>query len=415
MMDHNELLSWLMISLTISPNSERFRNLLLKYGSAEDICEAAYGGARDFFNNEVKNFRTIHKDQAERIISYCNEHNIEIIAYEDKKYPKTLKHIYDPPSILYCCGNSDFISNDSIIAVVGARKISEYGMEITQKITYDAVKHGITIASGFAVGVDITAHMTAVRNGGKTVAVLGCGIGYPYPRPNMQYFDEIAENGAFISEFPPNTPPAPVNFPRRNRILVGISSGVAVMEASAKSGSLNSASHAVNQGKNLFVVPPKNINDSSFSGNSILLQKGAYPICSSDEIIKYFFEENLHDPSEYYPDKLKASFADENPSLQKDISPVSVVKEKKSTSSSKANVTNPDSDKNEKSAPELNFALDGNQKIIYDIIKASAYPVLAEDIADKSGLDISEVLSAITDLELSAIISSNDGQTYKIK
>lgn len=211
--------------------------------------------------------------------------DFEIIKITDKSYPNALKHIHKPPQKLYVKGSAEILNNFSI-AVVGTRKMSEYGKVQTEIITEFLAKNGITIISGFAKGIDITAHITAIKNNAPTIAVLGGGFNNIYPPAHKNYIDEILKNGAIISEYPPDEQPLKAYFPQRNRIIAGLSEATIVIEAPEKSGAIITAHLALNCGKEVFAVPA-DIDRENSRGCLKLIQKcEAHPIIFPSDILE---------------------------------------------------------------------------------------------------------------------------------
>lgn len=208
--------------------------------------------------------------------------NIRIIKKEDKEYPGLLKAISDPPKVLYCIGDVKLLSGRAL-GVVGSRKCSEYGRTTAMRIGETAARNDVTVVSGMAKGIDRFAHLGALGAGGKTIAVLGCGVNICYPKENRTLYEQIASEGLLISELPPDTKPMPYAFPRRNRIISGISEAVAVVEAGTGSGALITAETAASQGRDVFAVPG-NINSQYSLGTNKLLTDGAIPIAVIDDI-----------------------------------------------------------------------------------------------------------------------------------
>lgn len=198
---------------------------------------------------------------------------IEFISVEDPEYPPYLKHIYDPPSVLYVRGNINTLQLP-MFAVVGSRKATYYGLGVAEKIARELVAAGLCIVSGMARGIDTAGHRGALSAGGPTVAVLGCGVDVVYPRENKKIMSEIIHNGAVLSEFPPGTEPIAGNFPRRNRVISGLSRGVLVIEAAERSGSLITADFALEQGRDVFAVPGQVTNPIN-RGAHRLIKQGA--------------------------------------------------------------------------------------------------------------------------------------------
>jgi DNA processing protein len=209
---------------------------------------------------------------------------IKVLSPVDRDYPTNLRYVFDPPSTLYVKG--DIIPEDNIaIAVVGSRRATHYGLKNAESLSFELASKGITIISGLARGVDSAAHRGALKAGGRTIAVLGSGVNVIYPRENRQLSEDIAQNGAVVSEFPVDTPPAPQNFPRRNRIVSGLSLGVVVVEAAKKSGALITANCALEQGREIYALPGK-IDSFVSQGAHSLIKQGAKLVESTEDIIE---------------------------------------------------------------------------------------------------------------------------------
>jgi len=217
-------------------------------------------------------------ETAKRIV--CS--SIRVIRITDESYPESLKYISDPPLVLYTKG--ELPCKNPVIAVVGSRRATSYGLNSAELLSYQLSKCGITIASGMARGIDSRAHAGALKAGGKTIAVLGCGIDIVYPIENRKLMNSIIENGAVITEYLPGVQPYPYNFPSRNRIISGISSGVLVVEAGDDSGSLITADCALEQGREVFAVPG-NIDHPNSRGTNRLIREGAKIVLGVDDIL----------------------------------------------------------------------------------------------------------------------------------
>lgn len=215
------------------------------------------------------------------------ENQIITISIESNNYPEKLKKIYDPPKVLYVLGNEQILNNDSI-AIVGCRKATEYGKKAAIYFASNLAKQDITIISGLAKGIDSYAHIGALQAKGKTIAVIGSGLDIIYPTENQKLAQEIIKSGgAIISEYPLGTKPEKEHFPARNRIISGLSDSVLVVEAKEKSGSLITADFAMEQGKDVFVVPG-NINSLNSVGTNNLIKDGAALVNNYNDILNSF-------------------------------------------------------------------------------------------------------------------------------
>ncbi|MBU3934057.1 MAG: DNA-processing protein DprA [Candidatus Omnitrophica bacterium] len=212
------------------------------------------------------------------------KNKIRALHLTGEGYPTNLKYIYDPPPDLYIKGN--IIPQDNIaIAIVGSRQASYYGLKNAQELAFELAAGGITIISGLARGVDSAAHRGALKAKGRTIAVLGSGLNMIYPVENKGLAEEISRNGAVISEFPQDTPPHRQNFPRRNRIISGLSLGVLVVEAAKRSGALITVGFALEQGREVFALPGK-IDSFTSQGTHDLIKQGAKLVESAEDIIE---------------------------------------------------------------------------------------------------------------------------------
>ena len=213
----------------------------------------------NLINENIANniLNTQIKINVKRYLDYMQKNNIDIISIDDNDYPTILREIYSPPIFLYIRGNKGIL-NQTNISMVGARNCSEYGKNVAKVLAYNLAKNNINIVSGLAKGIDEYSHLGAIFAKGKTIAVLGSGVDYIYPKENSYLVNKILSlDGAIISEYPIGVQPQKNNFPARNRIISGISQGVIVVEAKKKSGSLITVDFALEQGRDVFAVPRK--------------------------------------------------------------------------------------------------------------------------------------------------------------
>lgn len=220
----------------------------------------------------------------EKYEKYILKNDIKIINISDDNYPAKLKNIYAPPITIFAKGDISLLNSKSI-AIVGSREPSKYGIYVAEKFSKELSKEGITIVSGLARGIDTFAHVGALSSFGKTIAVLGSGIDIVYPKENAKYYREISEKGLIISEYIVGTAPESKNFPQRNRIISGLSDGVLVVEASKNSGTMITTDFALEQGKELYVIPG-NITSNLSAGTNNLIKEGAKLITDVYEILE---------------------------------------------------------------------------------------------------------------------------------
>jgi len=232
----------------------------------------------------VKNAGSDHDIDKEIIL--INKAGAEVLTVFDEGYPENLKNIYDPPVVLYIKGS--FKKEDELsVSIVGSRKCTYYGMNMADKIAEQLASAGVTVVSGFARGIDTSAHKGALKAKGRTIAVLGSGLDNIYPVENKPLVEKIIKNGALISEFPMSMPPNKNNFPRRNRLISGLSRAVLVVEAANRSGALITADFALEQGRDVFAVPGTADRLLSMGTNS-LIKQGAKLVDSAEDILEEF-------------------------------------------------------------------------------------------------------------------------------
>lgn len=225
------------------------------------------------------------KSKPKEIYKKYQNHNIKAITIKDGNYPPKLKEIYNPPFVIYYLGE---IPKEGVaIAVVGARKCTDYGRRATADITSELARAGITIVSGLALGLDAEAHKATLKEKGVTIAVLANGLDAIYPSTNTALAKEILKRGAIISEQPIGMPALKQNFPARNRIISGISDGVLITEASTHSGTLHTANFALEQNRNVYAVPGPIYNETA-QGPNLLIKMGAKPVSSAQDILEDF-------------------------------------------------------------------------------------------------------------------------------
>ncbi len=211
------------------------------------------------------------------------------IVYTDDEYPEILKEIDSPPPVLFYKGNIEKLSGNKNLSMVGSRKSSAYGYNIALSFASQLANYSINIISGLAAGIDGASHRGALEVNGNTVAVLGCGIDKVYPASNRDLYKAISEKGCILSEYLPGTPPMKHNFPRRNRIIAGLSKAVLVVEATKKSGSLITSRFALDNGRDVFAIPG-DIRRKNSTGTNWLIQNGAKLITSVEDILEEYEE-----------------------------------------------------------------------------------------------------------------------------
>lgn len=237
--------------------------------------------------NEVQRlqFLNVSSHRLDKVQKWLIDKNNHLITFNDPLYPFLLKQIHYPPLLLFIVGKGEVLTTPQI-ALVGSRQASEYGRKWTVEFVRHFVQYGASITSGLALGIDGISHKAALENKGVTIAILGSGLANIYPKQHSTLAEQIKEQGALVSEYWPDAPPLPKQFPKRNRIISGLSKAVVVIEAGMKSGSLITARYAIEQNRDLFTLPAP-LGNSSFSGNLWLLQQGAYLLADAQDILQH--------------------------------------------------------------------------------------------------------------------------------
>ena len=273
--------------------------LLQHFQDPEEIYYAessAFSGIEGLSRDAVAQLQQKDLTEAEKILQQCQEKELNILTIQDKAYPSKLRNIADPPMVLYYKGKLPDFEGNPVIGVVGTRKASAYGLNTAKKMGYQIARCGGIVVSGMAHGIDGMAMDGALTADKTTVGVLGCGADMIYPLSNRKLFRDVERYGCILSEFPPETPAYKWNFPRRNRIISGVSNGVLIVEAPARSGALITADRALEQGRDVFVVPG-NVDLEGFAGSNRLLREGAtFVSCGWDILSEY---------EVFYPDKVR--------------------------------------------------------------------------------------------------------------
>ncbi len=251
------------------------------YCAERSVCESALGMKLDASLDDKS------LTESEKIVNECYRKNIRIVTWQDAIYPARLRNIDDPPVVLYCKGTLPDLDAQPVVAMVGTRKASAYGLMQAKNLGYQLGRMGAIVISGGADGIDTMCLKGALSAGNPVVAVLGCGVDVAYPAFNRNLFRDIEANGCLISEYPPNTPALGVHFPVRNRILSALSLGVVVVEAPKKSGALITANHALEQGKDVFALPA-NVGIATCAGNIQLLKDGAIVVEDGWDIMREY-------------------------------------------------------------------------------------------------------------------------------
>ena len=345
---------------------------------------------------------------AEIIKKRCEELGINIYCYESEGYPDRLKRIANPPAVLYTYGNLDFLNDKCVISVVGSREPSEYSVKITKHICADLIRRNCLLASGFAGGIDQIANKVAIENNSRPIAVCGTALDCDFPKGSNELKKQIAENGVVISEYFPGYKPFGNAFVNRNRILTGLSNAVLFTECSKESHGLDNVNHAISQGKQVFVVPPHDIYDSRYFGQRDLIRNECQPVFGAEDIVYSLGNERyqslrlVESLGEFtLPAEDSAILNNGEPKIVKHRKSKRKVPDSKTVSETEVVKPTPE--------PDLS-GLDDTQKSICKLLKSGN--MLADEIAAKLGMDISDVLAQLTELELYGTVKSYPGKMF---
>ena len=346
---------------------------------------------------------------AEQILAQCKKAGIGILPLADSAYPSRLRNTPDAPIVLYYKGVLPDWDSVPFIGIVGTRKASIYGLQVAKRLAAQITHSGGLIISGGAAGADTAAMQGGLDAGGPVVGVLGCGVDVVYPRSNKNLFAAVVEKGCLISEYPPGTEPLSWNFPARNRIISGISSGVMVVEAPEKSGALITARYAMEQGRDVFVVPG-NIDNPSCAGSNLLLQDGAIPVFSGWNVLENY--EFLY-PGKVKKHKTELFYVNQEPETkvaQSLSAPVS--KSDKTETARKNSIDN---------GPVSTYSVLENKQITLSEDEQTVLTLLTNvpqepaELMTKLTLPSGKVLSILTMLSIKGLVQKHPGGRVSLK
>lgn len=381
---------WLWLTNLPGLTNQTRLALLRHFGSPEDIFYADMGEIllTEGITREQASLLENHKlDTAERILADCQRLDHHILTIQDAAYPSRLKNIYDPPCLLYWKGRMPAFDEEAVVAVVGTRSCTPYGISCAEKLGYGLTHGGGLVVSGLAKGVDAAATRGALRAGGMTAAVVGCGLDVRYPRENQYLYEDVAAAGVLISEYPPGTEPAAHHFPARNRILSGLSVAALVVEAPERSGALITAETALEQGRDVFAVPGP-IDAENSVGCNRLIRDGAGLVTDAADILREY--------EARFPEKIFPEEGREQPRVlgyqARQVQPPKAV------------------------APTLDLkksdiSLSDDQIALLRIL-SDEEPTLVDDLIEESGIPTRRVLSALTVLEIENLVVQHSGKRY---
>ncbi len=393
--------------------------LLQKFPDPEEIYyagEEAFDGIEGISQDGKDALKDKNLTEAEEILEVCGTERLHILTFGDAAYPQALKNIADPPVVLYYKGQLPDFDACPAIGIVGTRKASAYGLATAKRMGYQIARCGGIVVSGMAYGIDGVAMSGALTAGGKVVGVLGCGADVVYPASNRSLFQDMEQYGCILSEFMPGMPPLKQNFPKRNRIISGLCNGVLVVEAPERSGALITARQAVEQGRDVFVVPG-NVDQPSCVGSNLLLRDGAIMAPTGWDVIREYeglYPGKLHkDPGTAWGERRQEGALP----VRQQEKPLPKVAQKPRIPTETKNLKKKSIDK--KPSPpysDVNNGLpklsDSEQAIVAALKNGER---LVDDVIAETGLTTSKLLTALTMLELKGVLKRLPGKRVALR
>lgn len=375
---------YIWLQCVLGAGNVRAVKILEHFGSADKVFKASHEErikSRLFTAKELSRMDAVTLTNSLEIMARCNEEGIDIIPFGSNKYPLCLAAIPDAPLVLYVKGELPDFDNIPTVAIVGPRKVSEFGKKAAYSLGYRLASSGMTVVSGGAMGTDTYAHAGALKARGVTVLCLGCGICSDYLKENEKLRFAVSKSGCLISEYPPDSVASRYTFPIRNRIISALSLGTIVIEAGAKSGALITARHSIEQGRDVFVIPGSP-DDKNYVGSNLLLRDGAKPLLDASDIFNEYILR--------FPDKINIDKAYSKPIIDKKTKAVNKISEKSEKISLKT--------------------LSKEAKMVYNCLDKQIFLPEEIKIAELSG---SQLLSALTELEMELLIEAMPGGRYR--
>lgn len=376
----------------------RTRAILNAFGSAYAVYCADNKQLADsglFSNDALKRANNKSLSKAEKVLEYCIKNEIGILTCVDERYPVLLQNIPDLPVVLYYKGQLPIFDDIPSVCIVGPRKCSEYGIKAAYSLSSRLSKGGMAVVSGGAVGVDAAAHEGALAEKGVTIAVMPCGFGYDYLKANENLRENIIQNnGCIITEFPPKYPVKQGAFQIRNRLMSALSLGTVIIEAGERSGALITARHALEQGKDIFVIPGKP-NLPQYIGSNKLLRDGAKPLLEARDV---FYEYQAQ-----FPDKIDIDKAYETP-----IKPYNTKTENKAVKNVSHKTEQVDTLPKKQDSKDITAS--NIAKAVYAAMPDNAFCV--DELSVFNDYNAAELMSALTELELCGYIKAVPGGRY---
>ncbi len=382
----NDTVYWIALQLALGCGA-RTDDILSAFPTARAAfeCDAVTRRVSGVWTaKQLDKLERVKLENAQRILERCRKAGIAVLTPQDEAYPVPLRNLPDRPLALYVRGDLGCIREKLAIAVVGSRRASMYSLDVTRQICRDLARAGAVVVSGCALGVDSAAHTGAIYGGGKTVGVLGCGFGARYLMANEALREQVVQNGALVTEYPPGTDALASHFPLRNRLISGLCAGVLVIEAGEKSGSLITARLAAEQGRDVFGVPG-DLTSLDYTGVNRLIRDGAKPVFSARDVLEEYM---------WVYDDLSLEALSQQP-LQITSQPAAPA-----SASAKPQRRQPDETLSDTARAVLS--------------QFGETPLYTDDLVRATGFEPNRVFTALTELEICGFIKMIEGKRYTL-
>lgn len=398
---------WLWLTELGKMPGVRVFSLLEHFGSPESAYFAddeEYDQLMGFPQSLKNSLRVKSLERADKILSDCEGLGVRILTIQDAEYPERLRQISDPPCVLFVKGKLPVIDDEAAIAIVGARAATPYGEVTAGRLGLELARQGALVVSGIARGVDSAAIRGALKGGGKVISVLGNGADVIYPRENRKLYEDVAQAGALISEYPPGTEPNGSYFPVRNRIISGLSLGVVVVEGDDRSGSLITARLALDQNRDVFAVPG-NWDAPMSRGPNSLIRKGEAKLILNDWDI-------LGEYRDLYPHRIRPKMPLPEPIRQERIGAQEENRKIPSPPGiKKPSVSEQEKDRMEISLSEKSEEFTDDEKALLLVLEGKI--LTADDLIEKTEIPARRILSALTMLQVRGMVAEEPGKRFR--
>lgn len=433
---------WIALQNVMGYGNPRAMEILRHFDSLADFFAADEKTVRNMHiltPAELKRRKSIDRGEIKKVIAICRKNGYQILTPEDEEFPRRFLRIKDPPAVLYVQGELPDMEDELGVAMVGTRNCTKSGLIVGSVLSYRLAEAGCVIISGGALGIDTACLQGAVAVHKKSVIVLGCGLDYPYLLSNRKIRDSVAQNGAVITEYQPGVAPSVYTFPVRNRLMSALANGVVLIEAPLKSGALITVSHALEQGKDIFVIPG-DITNKNYAGNNRLLQDGARAVYTPRDVVDEYISQyphklflkncdtplaedrlfiNLYNKNKAVPDdkyvnrrRRYTSDSNDNSDQKRKASPVGDARRVKQGTAENAGQNAEFSAPAVGKSAALGFEDDEIVMKIYNCFTNK--PLSVDILIEKSGLPASDVLYALTELEMNGAVTALAGGLFEL-